>query len=251
MNKPVLTKTCNTCGLQKPLSAFLQLGGSRGAIYGNICSSCRKTAMEKANRKPKDEDSTSSTTGHRVDSKAKVQGDTNKKEAREQIKELYREEHEKEEKIESELAVTLEKTKEQEKQKLGKLEKSSFLTAPRKPMEVKHQIEKATQQTFEAEQTEQQVEFIKQERQQKGIDLTAPFEGTRMAGQERFKSVVFRQFATLLGTNTVIGKAMGNAAVQHTKAAKTAVEKNAKEATPSEEPLNEFIKQEWKPKSGR
>jgi len=250
MNKPVLTKTCNTCGLQKPLSAFLQLGehGAR-AIYGNMCSSCRKTAMEKSKQHlPKDgEGGTTSTSGHRVDAKAKVQGDINKKEARDQIKELYRKEEEKDEKIESELSLTVEKIKEHDKQKLSKLEKSSFLTAPRKPFEAKQRAEKTTQQSQQIEQSAQKEESAKQERQQKGLDFTSPFEGTRV-GQEKFKSAEFRRFATLLGTGTAIGRTMGTSAA---KSAKSGPDKTDKNAPASEEPLIDYIKETWKPKSGR
>ncbi len=242
MNKPVLTKSCTVCGLQKPLSAFLELGGQR-AIYGNICSSCRKTAMEKA-KLPKDsEGSTTSTSGHRVDSKAKVQGDINKEKEREKIKDLYREEGVKDEKVESALTQDREKTKEHERRKL---DKSSFLTAPRKPIEAK-QTERATQQAQQIEQSAQQAESSKLERQQKGTDFSSPFEGTRVS-QERFKSAVFRQFATWIGANSPIGQTMGNALNQQNKAN---AEKNAKNAAKSDEPLTDYIKQEWKPKSGR
>lgn len=72
-----LIRSCLACGLEKPLAAFLQINGTQGTVYGNICSSCRsesaknKTVVPKA---PADE-SSSGSTGLKIDSKVKVQTD--------------------------------------------------------------------------------------------------------------------------------------------------------------------------------
>jgi hypothetical protein len=84
-----LTKTCSVCGQQKPLSAFLQLAGPKqGTVYGNICSACRKTQVENAApREPEEE--TKSTTGVKIDGKAKVQTEVENRELRKQADEDY------------------------------------------------------------------------------------------------------------------------------------------------------------------
>ena len=89
MNNPDLTKVCSSCGQRKSLSAFLQLAGFG---YGSICATCRKTNLQNA---PEKEDSTRSTTGEKIDSKAKVQEAFDKREAEKQIKENYAEERNK------------------------------------------------------------------------------------------------------------------------------------------------------------
>ena len=78
-----LMKTCSSCGKQKPLSAFLQLSGKEGATYGNVCSICRKTAIEKPNIEP--DESTRQGSGVVIDSKAKATSDTDKKLFRQEI----------------------------------------------------------------------------------------------------------------------------------------------------------------------
>src|SRR5690348_10216895 len=95
MTKPnqALLKTCISCGQQKPLSAFLQFSGQLGSTYGNVCASCRKTTLEKpAPKEP--EESTRSDSGFNLGSKAKVAGDRDKQQIRQQREELNLEEKE-------------------------------------------------------------------------------------------------------------------------------------------------------------
>src|SRR5215208_1216873 len=86
MNQPNLTKICGICGQQKPLSAFLELTGKEGAHYGIICSTCRKTQMEQTKLKKEPDESTTSSTGHRIDLKAKVQAEIDKRQLRKEKK---------------------------------------------------------------------------------------------------------------------------------------------------------------------
>lgn len=84
---PALTKTCTSCGQQKPLSAFLQFAGTLGATYGSICASCRKTESQV---KPKDiEESTRSSTGAIIDSKLKVKDAQDKRTRWQQIEDEF------------------------------------------------------------------------------------------------------------------------------------------------------------------
>lgn len=81
------TKICKSCGQQKPLSAFQQLTEGLRTTYGNVCASCRKINKEQEN--------TTSTTGKKIDAKAKVQGEADKRELRKQVDEDYFKERDK------------------------------------------------------------------------------------------------------------------------------------------------------------
>src|SRR3990167_11420340 len=105
-NQPTLSKTCAACGLQKPLSAFLQLTDA-GTSYGNICSTCRKAGADIKKPKTEAEDSTTSVSGHKIDTKTKIHGDIDKKQIKQRTEELYHEDRKKDEIIES---IKIEKT---------------------------------------------------------------------------------------------------------------------------------------------
>lgn len=92
---PTLTKTCSSCGLERPLSAFLQVAGPQGTIYGNICASCRSGKVEKKAQLTEGEDGTRSSSGLKIDEKAKKKTDQVKKETKKEADEKYREEREK------------------------------------------------------------------------------------------------------------------------------------------------------------
>lgn len=78
MTKNIISKTCSVCGLDKPMSAFLQIAGPEGTTYGNICSTCRGSGLgRKTEQEP--EDFSTDSTGHKIDSKTKVKYDTDKK----------------------------------------------------------------------------------------------------------------------------------------------------------------------------
>lgn len=89
------TKVCSNCGQQKPLSAFLQMAEGRG--YGNICSTCRHAAIEDgaSDESADQEESSTSKSRHRIDSKAKVHGEIDKRQLRKEKEEQYHQEREK------------------------------------------------------------------------------------------------------------------------------------------------------------
>lgn len=66
-----LTRVCLSCGLDKPLAAFLQITGTQGTVYGNICSTCRSNqARTKVNTPQLDEEAAGSS-GLKIDSKTR------------------------------------------------------------------------------------------------------------------------------------------------------------------------------------
>ena len=72
-NLKKLTRTCSACGIEKPLSAFLQISGTQGTLYGAICATCRSAGI--TGKKPTtslDEGTTSASSGSRIGVKEKV-----------------------------------------------------------------------------------------------------------------------------------------------------------------------------------
>lgn len=87
-----LTKICIGCGQPKPLTAYLKMPGAKGStIYGSMCSECRKANLEKLKQTERDE-STRSSTGFKIDAKAKVADDAGKIDSKLQLDLDYHEE---------------------------------------------------------------------------------------------------------------------------------------------------------------
>lgn len=215
MNKPnvSLTKTCASCGVQKPLSAFLQIAGMQGSTYGNICSSCRKAHLEKP--VPKEpEDSTTSRTGAKIDAKAKVQAEIDKREARKELEETYIEEREKkDEKQIHHIQKVDTLIKDEKKRRESFLDRRSFLD--------KSKTNKATP-TFGG--TEQQATAGK-------VDFSA---GTTEYTQVKMaQSSIFQEFKSWLGTSRIVSAAE-RANQKHNKGKAPA----ASEADPINEHVN-------------
>jgi hypothetical protein len=80
------TKTCSHCGLQKPLSAFLEMTYTHGVGYGNVCASCRKTNI---NTSKEADDFTGNKTEHKLDYKMRAQDEIDKRQRWKEIEEEY------------------------------------------------------------------------------------------------------------------------------------------------------------------
>src|SRR3990167_7374031 len=104
-----LTRICTACGMEKPLSAFLQITGAQGTTYGNICSTCRGTgAKEKSSVPALEEEQSSTSSGIRIGSKQKVEIEKEKKRELDELKQHYVEEEKKREQIITEKITTTE-----------------------------------------------------------------------------------------------------------------------------------------------
>ncbi len=171
-----LTKICRSCGQQKPLSAFLQLGAPRNTTYGNICADCRKTAPKINTPKESDEASTS-TTGHRIDSKAKVHAEIDKRQQRKDKEESDHQLYIKGETTRSEKSEKLTDTARSEKKHRDR----NFFVKP---------IEKTTSAEPVIGGTEHTAE-------ESEFDFKNPFIDTQFAGKEKQK--VLRQRFNWLG----------------------------------------------------
>ncbi len=219
-----LTKTCSSCGQQKPLSAFLQLSAAQGAIYGNICSSCRKIQAEKP-PKPKDvEGSTTSTTGVRIDSKTKVKEAKDKRDRWQHTEEEYFEERE--EKGEEEVQKTEKNvsiSKDEKKHREHYIEKRSFLDSTNKAKPI------SGEQIFGSEEhkaKEGKLDFA-----------SGPVEYSRVAGTLKTQSSIFLGFKKLMGPKAPISGAAENA-IEAAKENKNETRRDEK-AAPDE--FNEYV----------
>lgn len=215
-----LTKVCSSCGQQKSLSAFLQLSGE-GTIYGNICSDCRKAGLDKP--KETKEESTRSTTGNKIDAKAKVQREIDQRNIRNQLTEQYEEEKEKKEKKHH---LHVEKRKEvateEKSHRKNYIEKRGFLDTKKTPVD--------RSQVFGGE---------KQLAKERNIDLTNPFRDTEIVGKVKYEqSSIFQQFKKWVGPRAPIV----SAAEKKMQGLKKHTEKKIQE---KKESAAEFVKKTW------
>jgi hypothetical protein len=85
-----LSRVCGHCGLEKPLSAFLQLSHEEGASYGKICAQCRGTYKnEKSVASSVDESQTTDPSGAGIRGKEKVYREIQEQKIHD-LKDLYR-----------------------------------------------------------------------------------------------------------------------------------------------------------------
>lgn len=201
-----LTKTCVNCGQQKPLTAFLEMSVTQGTAYGNVCSSCRKTALEAMERRKKTEaeGSTTSETGHKIDSKTKIHDAIGKREKSQQDEEDYHKERDLEEKIIETVVEKKQLTEQKEKK-----HRKDFLDKPRtKPAEKPAQAGQ-THAGVIAERTARHNESVALEKhaaheedKKTKHDYTVAYQGQKL--DIRFQSSVFNQFRAWLGNSAPI-----------------------------------------------
>lgn len=220
---PTLTKTCSSCGLSKPLSAFLQVSGPEGSTYTNICSTCRKTHPDGLKSPEKDE-STTSDTSHSIDSKSKVKADTDKRDLSKQIEENYFDDREKNELLQAkqiEKQGVLHKSEKEHRETF--LKKGSFLDSTRKKQAIDAaKVAGSAAQASEAEK----------------FNFAAPVEDTRTP-QLKHSGAVFNSFKTWLGGSAPIAKPAQQAKTTGNQAKKT----------PTQADVTEYINNTWGPNS--
>lgn len=171
-NNTKFAKTCSICGELQPITAFVQFAGAGEARYGSVCATCRRAGLDK---KKSDffEDSTTSSTGHKIDSKTKVQSEKDKREFKQLKEETDKEEGKR---------VTAERQKVNVKKEIksegDKKRRESFLDQQRKPQSKPQE----TRDTFADRAQEEQ-----------RTDLTAPYVDTQFA-KLKHQSSLLKQF---------------------------------------------------------
>ncbi len=124
-----LTRTCSACSIEKPLSAFLQLGGAHGASYGKICAACRgagkteKTALSIAN-----EEGSTTPSGIGIRGKEKLYIDAKSQQQIHSIKELYKKEDIKKQEAKDNKAEQI-----HTKEKSEREHREIYITTPKSP----------------------------------------------------------------------------------------------------------------------
>lgn len=88
-----LARVCNACGIEKPLSAFLQLSGAHGTSYGKVCAKCRAiTKAAKPVSTATDEERSTEPSGAGIRGKEKIYAGVKRDQKILTLKELYRKE---------------------------------------------------------------------------------------------------------------------------------------------------------------
>lgn len=207
MNKPpVLTKKCASCGIEKPMTAFLVLQTQVGAQYGNICANCRQKPVKQSVTPAQDiEDASGTSERHTIDNKAKV---AIEKDRQQRFKETSIRDSEKMIEVEEEKNVLREK-----KSALSfeeKKHRETFLNtlSTSKPAAVRHEEKKRAERIKEQAIIQQhdhaQKEHEKTQQETNEIGFTNPLVGP--TDRLKHQSTTFKQFLAWAGEGSVIAK---------------------------------------------
>lgn len=219
MNDNVPTKICSSCGQRKPLSAFLQMNASGTARHGQICATCRKTEAENAARRRKTEAEGGGMheTGHKIDTKARMQGERDKREEQASVHEDYHQERKLDD-IENKLT----QEKSEQRLKTEKKHHDSFLNR-RSFLNEKKQTP-TTSTAEEIQQTNQ--EAAQEERKKTQHDFSVPYHDPQIAGQLRFQSASFQAFRKRLGKDSPLVRAADQASKHASKETSATLEEH-------------------------
>lgn len=264
-NQPNLTKTCINCGLHKPLSAFLEMSSSEGTVYGNICSTCRKTALEEMEKRKKAdaEGSSTSESGKKIDGKMKVQTTADNRDLINRTNEEYHAERKLDEEInENKQQSDFKKEATQKKHHKDFLQKSSFLGTNTKPASKataaqQQQANVAQGNEKSANQTVQR----KEERIMKEFDTTVAHQGDQ-TGQSKFKAHANRPLMEFLAriSSAPIGKNVNQVKAASENKQSGTVNRSVspelrtdanKEKPSAKDPAVQFIEEKWQRPGGK
>lgn len=213
MTKNKLTRVCSACGIEKNLSAFLEISPTHGTRYGAFCATCRATGRAKKETKPTDEGTVTLPGGARIGSKEKVFIAKEQNRQIKDLKDLFKKEVEKRdlfaEKKTEEKALKEKETKDHRKFYIER-KQQGFLgkTTPAVKTESARQAEiaRSNERRERVLETHRQDEVIRQELQINSLDLSTHVD-TSMA---KFRSDVFRQsdvfkqFAAWIGDAPIV-----------------------------------------------
>lgn len=98
-----LTRTCAICGIEKPLSAFLQLDKNHGTSYGKVCAKCRSQGKTiKPTPTATEDERSTAPSGIGIRGKEKIYADIKRDQKIHSLKELYKKELTKKEDVKDE-----------------------------------------------------------------------------------------------------------------------------------------------------
>jgi hypothetical protein len=137
MKRDLITRTCSNCGLEKPISAFLQVSGAHGTIYGHICGTCRGAGAKEKPDTAADDESSTSPMGLRIGHKEQVFSTLEQIRKLKSVKEIHLKEIKKREDLSKErtrVSDAKEQTdKDYRKVYLEAKQKQGFLSKPTPP----------------------------------------------------------------------------------------------------------------------
>jgi hypothetical protein len=247
------------------------MSGAQASAYGNICSTCRKTALENAEiRKKTDAEggSTSIESGHKLDAKTKVHSAIDMREERERIEKEYHEERKIDENTSSDIHETKKEIETHHKKHRDEfLKNRHFLSGDRKAPAPSITPAKSTDEAAltsknnasSVETTESKFE----ERKKTEHDFTVAHQGQQIAGQIRFSGQAYQQFRQWLGNSAPIVRNLNQTLKEVAPKNPGAIAEPAKELQHKElkagkeseklqtNPATEFIENNWRPGSKR
>jgi|GEM_PF-2208718 len=265
MTKPstMLTKTCSVCGLQKPLSAFLQMEDKQGASYGSVCSSCRHEQKNKI--APSKDETTTTSSSITIDSKAKVKLDEAKENHFEQVETEYHEERDKNQIIDSkETQKTEQIQKDERKHREHFLSRRALFSTDKttnnqRASESRQFVEQAGKEAAATEKTAQQEKSTLDDKKEKDINLDNSTD-TQIGKIKLTEGVAFKTFITR-ETNSAISRIFNKQPAQPVSGQSSSLsstwqqpaKQNKDQSKPSEanknESPSEFAERKWGPRS--
>jgi hypothetical protein len=237
MSQEAPTKICTSCGQRKPLSAFLQMNKAGTASHGQICANCRKTLAENAKR-PQGEDAGTQETGHKIDTKARMKAENDKRQLVTEVHENYHENRD--------INATDAKFSEQKqaiKQETEKKIRTSMFgrqgfLSEKKQTPTTQATTEAQQQAHAETQIQTEQQNTKEDRQKTQHDPSALQLDSAVAGQIRFQSTSFQktrqEFLRRLGKDSPFMRAAENA-------------NKTNEKNKTKETLEEHVEKTWEP----
>lgn len=209
---PTLTKICSSCGFERPLTAFLQVAGPKGTLYGNICASCRSGKIEKKVQLTEAEEGTRSSSGLKIDEKTKKKTDQLKKEHKKEADEKYVKEREK-----TTEDTKLKTEKIDKKLKSEKTHRETFLQSLVNVHTAKSTA--ATQQKITTTYTNEQAASkeakagndaaAQAEAKAKGFDAHGPQIPSQTGGLLKTQGVAFQAWLRTIGPSAAMARAFG------------------------------------------
>ena len=252
-----LNRTCLSCGLEKPLAAFLQISGTQGTVYGNICSTCRSTGAKSKTIVPKtdiDDEEGSESSGYRIDNKMKVQEEIERKRLDKKTKELDQlERRALEDSLnkKTDRKDAKEKGEKEHRKDIDTKKQKGFLstqtgTKPNNQSAIDratHQERGFIQSHQEIIENQNQESAIKEEIRNTTIDLSQEFRDPQFGESGlRFQSEIFRAFRARLGPGANI-----NAKIRDMFIKKENKAGDSNEPIKEKDPLNEYADKNWNP----
>ena len=259
---PSLTKTCAVCGLQKPISAFLQMSEKNGATYGSVCASCRHEQKDKAVIKKDEEDPSRIGLGLTIDAKARFEMKEKEMSLHEQIEEEYHKEREKAEEEETkELSKTGQLQEEKKKHQIEKQTKESFLTrrvvAPtdrkaetQRAVESHQQGERVALAAHGTEKTTQLEQAVKTEEREKNVEFGEVIvDVSKVKFKENPFLKLFLDRERGIAMNRIFGQKPTSAPTQSQSQKATPAAEKSNANQPERETPSQEAERKWGPRS--